>query len=237
MARKKAKIGRPPRHGGERLSKSRTFRVRPHLDELLQKAAAEAGRSVSEEIEYRLDRSFYEAAMYRGAFGERTGDLFRAFATAIWLIERGAGKKWHEDRETRFQVARAIDGVTEWFTGRPADPWRAVVELKYPDLNPFTAARDAHFKMLVEAEAKPEALERRQREELSQAATNSAVLRTLQVMGMAPPDAKIDEVAAKMRADPKRLEEQERHLRMLAENWAEFEAHKKSYEGKEPEQK
>jgi hypothetical protein len=59
MARKKAKIGRPPRHGSERLSKSRTFRVRPHLDELLQKAAAEAGRSVSEEIEYRLDRSFY----------------------------------------------------------------------------------------------------------------------------------------------------------------------------------
>ena len=63
MARKKAKIGRPPRHGGERLSKSRTFRVRPHLDELLQKAAAEAGRSVSEEIEYRLDRSFYEDAL------------------------------------------------------------------------------------------------------------------------------------------------------------------------------
>jgi hypothetical protein len=73
MARKKAKmaplqlagakIGRPPRHGSERLSKSRTFRVRPHLDELLQKAAAEAGRSVSEEIEYRLDRSFYEDAL------------------------------------------------------------------------------------------------------------------------------------------------------------------------------
>jgi hypothetical protein len=231
MARKKAKIGRPPRHGGESLSKSRTFRVRPHLDELLQKAAAEAGRSVSEEIEYRLDRSFYEAAMYRGAFGERTGDLFRAFATAIWLIERGAGKKWHEDRETRFQVATAIEGVTEWFTRRPADPWSAVVELKYPDINPFTAAR-----MMAEAEAKPEALESRQRElDRLNAATSSAVLRTLQVMGVAPPDAKIDEVAAKMRADPKRLEEQEKAVRML------IEAHKKSStwgrEGKEPEQK
>ena len=63
MVQKKAKMGRPPRHEGERLSKMRTFRIRPHLDELLQKAAAEAGRSVSEEIEYRLDRSFYEDAL------------------------------------------------------------------------------------------------------------------------------------------------------------------------------
>jgi hypothetical protein len=63
MVQKKAKMGRPPRHEGERLSKSRTFRVRPHLDELLMTAAAKAGRSVSEEIEYRLDRSFYEDAL------------------------------------------------------------------------------------------------------------------------------------------------------------------------------
>jgi hypothetical protein len=63
MVRRKPKLGRPPRHEGERLSKSRTFRVRPHLDELLMTAAAKAGRSVSEEIEYRLDRSFYEDAL------------------------------------------------------------------------------------------------------------------------------------------------------------------------------
>jgi hypothetical protein len=60
---RKAKTGRPPRHEGGRLSKMRTFRIRPHLDELLQTAAAKAGRSVSEEIEYRLDRSFYEDAL------------------------------------------------------------------------------------------------------------------------------------------------------------------------------
>ena len=58
MAKKKLKTGRPPRHEGGLLSKSRTFRVRPHLDELLRKAASEAGRSVSEEIEYRLENSF-----------------------------------------------------------------------------------------------------------------------------------------------------------------------------------
>jgi hypothetical protein len=59
MARKKqSKIGRPPKRQGERLSKNRTFRVRGTLDEQLEAAAQEAGRSVSEEIEHRLEQSF-----------------------------------------------------------------------------------------------------------------------------------------------------------------------------------
>jgi len=59
MARKKqSKIGRPPKRKGERLSKNRTFRVRGTLDEQLEAAAQEAGRSVSEEIEHRLEASF-----------------------------------------------------------------------------------------------------------------------------------------------------------------------------------
>ena len=59
MARKKqSKLGRPPKHEGERLSKNRTFRVRGTLDEQLAAAAQEAGRSVSEEIEHRLEESF-----------------------------------------------------------------------------------------------------------------------------------------------------------------------------------
>jgi len=55
---KTSKGGRPPKYKGERLSKNRTFRVRGLLDEQLIAAAAESGRSVSEEIEYRLERSF-----------------------------------------------------------------------------------------------------------------------------------------------------------------------------------
>jgi predicted HicB family RNase H-like nuclease len=51
-------VGRPPRHKGERLSKNRTFRVRGGLDEQLRAAADASGRSVSEEIEYRLQESF-----------------------------------------------------------------------------------------------------------------------------------------------------------------------------------
>jgi hypothetical protein len=58
MAKKKPRVGRPPRHEGVRLSKNRTFRIRDDLDGTLETAARLSGRSVSEEIEYRLDRSF-----------------------------------------------------------------------------------------------------------------------------------------------------------------------------------
>lgn len=51
-------MGRPPKRVGERLAKNRTFRVRGELDTKLQTAADTSGRSVSEEIEYRLERSF-----------------------------------------------------------------------------------------------------------------------------------------------------------------------------------
>jgi hypothetical protein len=57
--RKSAKAaGRPARRTGERLSKNRTFRVREQLDEQLFHAAGSSGRSVSEEIEFRLEQSF-----------------------------------------------------------------------------------------------------------------------------------------------------------------------------------
>lgn len=56
------KPGRPPRRAGELLSKNRTFRVRPQLDEQLTEASLRAGRSVSEEIELRLERSFTKQA-------------------------------------------------------------------------------------------------------------------------------------------------------------------------------
>jgi hypothetical protein len=58
MVRKKPKAGRPPRHAGERLSKNRTFRVRGELDEKLQAAAEQSRRTVSAEIEFRLECSF-----------------------------------------------------------------------------------------------------------------------------------------------------------------------------------
>ena len=55
---RKPKAGRPPRHAGERLVKNRTFRVWGWLDDKLQAAAEQSRRTVSAEIEYRLELSF-----------------------------------------------------------------------------------------------------------------------------------------------------------------------------------
>ena len=55
---RKPKAGRPPRHAGERLVKNRTFRVWGSLDDQLQATAEQSRRTVSAEIEFRLERSF-----------------------------------------------------------------------------------------------------------------------------------------------------------------------------------
>jgi len=51
-------MGRPPKRPDARLAKNRTFRVRGDLDAKLQSAAQTSGRSVSEEIERRVEASF-----------------------------------------------------------------------------------------------------------------------------------------------------------------------------------
>jgi hypothetical protein len=69
---RKPKAGRPPRHAGERLIKNRTFRVWGSLDDQLQAAAEQSRRTVSAEIEYRLDLSFrmdWLDAQMRALFG------------------------------------------------------------------------------------------------------------------------------------------------------------------------
>jgi Arc-like DNA binding domain len=52
------RIGRPPKPAEDRKAVNFTFRSRRQMRERLQKAAALSGRSISEEIEDRLNQSF-----------------------------------------------------------------------------------------------------------------------------------------------------------------------------------
>jgi hypothetical protein len=85
-----ANKSRPPKHGKER-AKSRTFRVHGDLDEKLEAAATQSGRSVSEEIEYRLERSFRDEEIREQAFEQ----AWAAF----------------EKKKTRENVRTALDNV------------------------------------------------------------------------------------------------------------------------------
>jgi hypothetical protein len=60
---KRSKAGRPPKASGERRNDTITFRVRASLGDQLRRTAAKSTRSLSDEIEYRLEQSFaWEAA-------------------------------------------------------------------------------------------------------------------------------------------------------------------------------
>jgi predicted HicB family RNase H-like nuclease len=107
MAREKqSKLGRPPKHEGERLSKNRTFRVRGTLDEQLEAAAQKAGRSVSEEIERRLDDSFKRIEELYG--GPHLSATFRILADNLALVKAQFGERWAESDLARDEIARAF---------------------------------------------------------------------------------------------------------------------------------
>jgi hypothetical protein len=69
MAKRK-RIGRPPKPPKNRKSVNFTFRSREEMREQLRVAADRSGRSISEEIEYRLNQSFLKELILEAAAKE-----------------------------------------------------------------------------------------------------------------------------------------------------------------------
>ena len=87
MAKAK-RIGRPPKPVKQRKSVNFTFRSRGEMREQLGRADEVSGRSISEEIERRLEASFHEERMARAVakaileyFGEQ--EVFKFAAKTI----------------------------------------------------------------------------------------------------------------------------------------------------------
>jgi hypothetical protein len=126
----KPAAGRPARHVGERLSKNRTFRVRGQLDDQLSAAAEKSGRSVSEEIEFRLERTFAdEQSLFEGldlAYGSENvalamtlAELMRSVGSSAPLLALARSKTdhphatWLDDPFLFNEVVAAINVVLE----------------------------------------------------------------------------------------------------------------------------
>jgi len=73
------KGGRPAVPSERKKSQTLTFRTRADLRKNLEIAAEQAGRSVSEEIEYRLQRSFDREAVALEMYGSQHAKLIRSF--------------------------------------------------------------------------------------------------------------------------------------------------------------
>jgi hypothetical protein len=117
---KKRKPGRPTESptGPKRvaLSMRTTQAVRDRLDA----ARSESGRSLAQEVEFRLGRTIdIDDAMEREFGSVQTQTIFRAMASALARVESKTGKPWN----------------TDWDTGAAvANSWRNIVKEYMPDI-------------------------------------------------------------------------------------------------------
>jgi hypothetical protein len=94
------------------MRKNRTFRISDALDEQLQTSAAKSERSVSEEIEYRLSRSYYDDLLTAGFLGSDTsGEAIRIIRLAMAIQTLAAGKPWNEDAQSTLNVREAANTI------------------------------------------------------------------------------------------------------------------------------
>ncbi len=116
--------GRPPLPAGQGKRASFTTRLREDLKKRLEDTARRAGHSLSEEIEFRLERSFLEQDIIEvAAFGGRDRYLLmKLLATGITLLEEETSGKWNQNATTFSAVKGMINSVLESFQPEGARP-------------------------------------------------------------------------------------------------------------------
>lgn len=77
-----------------------TFRLRNEVRRDVERAAARYGRSLSEEIETRLEVSFAFTQYIKQEWGDDVFRIAQAMAASLSHIEDWTGKEWIKDEET-----------------------------------------------------------------------------------------------------------------------------------------
>ena len=93
---KPARRGRPLKFGSERTRGPLTIRLRDRVRDDLAQAARGSGRSLSEEIEYRLELALARRDYLVQEWGEDVFKIAEAAARCLWHIERTTGLRWIE---------------------------------------------------------------------------------------------------------------------------------------------
>jgi hypothetical protein len=94
--------GRPPKYAGEGKRQNFSFRIRDKTRERLIATVAETGRSLSEEIEYRIDQSF----QWEDAFGD-----VRAYRETKMAEVKAIMDREREMSEARLARQKALGGA------------------------------------------------------------------------------------------------------------------------------
>ncbi len=121
----KRKRGRPRKPDSEKRRNNVTFRMRDSVKKRLQESAANAGRSLSEENEYHLERALLEEETFGG---RQFHALFGLLGNAAVLIEQQTGKAYFEDYYTYVAVRAAWQRLIDDFG--PSPPAENIVALE-----------------------------------------------------------------------------------------------------------
>ena len=115
------KRGRPPKSPADGARPTFNFRLRQSLRDRLEAAALVADRSLSEEIERRVELSFRDPeirSMFVGS--NRTADLLSMIANILKVARTPDGSDWSEDDEMCNIVASAVSHlILSGATGMP----------------------------------------------------------------------------------------------------------------------
>jgi len=108
----RARPGPRPQGPFEDKRKNLTTRITEKTRSMLEAAASGTGRSLSQEIEFRLEQSLREDADRVRLYGGPDLDaLFKQIAGAIGIIEQTRGKRWRQDQKTFMSVIGAFKEV------------------------------------------------------------------------------------------------------------------------------
>ena len=125
MAKKsksKPRRGRPPLPPEEGRRWTLNTRTTLELRTRLEAAAKASGRSLSHEIEIRLQESVMKDDFFKNTGGY---DLVRYLALGIEMVERQTGKSWNEDSATKVAVKKSLVTLFDDYGPSPAgEGWK-----------------------------------------------------------------------------------------------------------------
>src|SRR6516165_1140950 len=145
MAKKRAPgAGRKPRGEFKGKSATLTTRITPKTRTAMERAAQKSGRSLSQEVERRLNDSVRNER-------NRRSDV-RALAEAIAIVaekvEIATGKHWRQDASTGEELRRGIDVLVRHFAPHGARP-RVLPEAGERDRSPTSVGENEAFKVIT----------------------------------------------------------------------------------------
>ncbi len=129
MAKQTRRTGRPPSTPGQPKRSAFNTRLRAKIKKRLEFEAERAGRSLSEEIEIRLEQSFRDEDALIEAFGGRhTDGVLKVMGSLAAHIQTRTGKSASDDWKTGVAIGRAWKRLIHDWLPKPPAKWIAEAE-------------------------------------------------------------------------------------------------------------